>query len=51
LQAGDNAPYEFAKPVIREILINQRKLDFLKKTEEDLYQRAIDKGEIQFYNE
>jgi len=51
LLSGDNAPYEYAKPTIQEILINQRKIEFLKKTEEDLYQRAIDKGEIQFYNE
>jgi len=51
LQQGDNIPYEYAKPTIREILVNQRKLDFLKKTEDDLYQRAIDKGDVQFYNE
>ena len=51
LLPGDNAPYEYAKSTIREILINQRKIEFLKKTEEDLYQRAIDKGDIQFYNE
>jgi len=51
LLAGDNTPYEYAKPAIREILVNQRKIDFLQKTEEDLYQRAIDKGEVQFYNE
>ena len=51
LQQGDNTPYEYAKPAIREILINQRKLDFLKKTEDDVYQRAIDKGEVQFYND
>jgi len=51
LQQGDNTPYEYAKPAIREILINQRKLDFLKKTEDDLYQRAVDRGEVQFYND
>jgi len=51
LQQGDNTPYEYAKPAIREILINQRKLDFLKKTEEDVYQRAVDRGEVQFYND
>ena len=51
LLPGDNAPYEHAKSTIKEILINQRKIDFLKKTEEDLYQRALDKGEIQFFNE
>jgi len=51
LLAGDNAPYEYAKTTIQEILINQRKIDFLKKTEDDLYQRALDKSEIQFYSE
>lgn len=51
LLPGDNAPFEYAKTTIQEILVNQRKIDFLKKTENDLYQRALDKGEIQFYNE
>ena len=51
LLPGDNAPYEYVKSTIKEILINQRKIDFLKKTEEALYKRAIDKGEIRFYNE
>jgi len=51
LQQGDNTPYEYAKPAIREILINQRKLDFLKKTEDDVYKRAVDRGEVQFYND
>ena len=51
LLPGDNAPYEYAKTTIQEILINQQRIDFLKKTEEDLYQRALTKGEIQFYDE
>ena len=51
LLPGDNAPYEYAKTTIQEILINQRKIEFLKKTEEDLYQRALTKGEIHFYKE
>jgi len=51
LLAGDNTPYEFAKPTIREILVNQRKIEFLRKTEDNLYQRAIDKGEVQFFKE
>ena len=50
LSPGDNAPYEYAKNIVQGILINQRKIDFLKKTENDLFQRALDKGEIQFYN-
>jgi hypothetical protein len=51
LQPGDNAPYEYVKATVREILINQRKIDFLRKTEDDLYQRALNRGEIIFYNE
>ena len=50
LLLGDNAPFEYAQNIVQEILINQRKIDFLKKTEDDLYRRALDKGEIQFYN-
>ena len=49
LLQGENIPYEYAKPTIQEILINQRKIDFLKKMEEDLYKRALDRGEIHFY--
>jgi len=51
LQPGANAPYEYVKNTVKEILINQRRIDFLKKTEEELYKRALDKGDIQFYNE
>jgi hypothetical protein len=48
---GDNAPFEYAKPTIKEILINQQKIDFLNKVEEDLYRKALDNGQITFYNE
>lgn len=51
LLPGENAPFEYAKTTIREIIINQRKIDFLKRAENDLYRRALDRGEIQFYNE
>jgi hypothetical protein len=51
LLQGDNAPYEYVSVTIREIIINQRRIEFLKKAEEELYKRALDKGEIQFYNE
>jgi hypothetical protein len=50
LLAGDDAPFEFAKANIQEVLINQRKIEFLKRTEEDIYQRAFKKGEIVFYD-
>jgi len=50
LLPGDNAPFEYAKSIVQGILINQRKIDFLRKTKDDLYKRALDKGEIQFFN-
>ena len=51
LQPGDNAPFEYVKTTIHEILINQLRTDFLKKTEEELFKRALAKGEIQFFYE
>jgi hypothetical protein len=51
LLPGNNAPFEYAKPIVQEMLINQRRLEFLKRTEKDLYDRAIKKGEIKFYEE
>jgi hypothetical protein len=51
LPPGDNAPFEYAKPTVREMLINRQKLEFLKKTQEDLYKRAVKKGEIEFFKE
>ncbi|GHT02982.1 hypothetical protein FACS189423_02830 [Bacteroidia bacterium] len=51
LLPGDNAPFEYAEPIVKEILINQKKIDFLRKTEEDLYNKALKNGQIKFYNE
>ncbi|MDR0865820.1 MAG: peptidyl-prolyl cis-trans isomerase [Candidatus Symbiothrix sp.] len=51
LLAGDNAPFEYAKSTIREILINQKKIEFLRETEEDLYNKALNSGKIKFFNE
>ena len=51
LLQGDLAPFEYAKPVIREVLVNQRKMSFLKAVEDDLYRKAVDKGQVKFYTE
>ena len=48
LLAGNVAPYEYADNQIQEMMINKRKMDFLKKFEEELYQDAIRKGEVIF---
>jgi hypothetical protein len=50
LSPGDNAPFEYAKSIIKEILVNQKKIEFLRKIEEDLYNKALSSGQITFYN-
>ena len=50
LLAGNIAPYEYAGAQIQEMMINKRKMDFLKTFEEELYQDAIRKGEVIFFS-
>jgi hypothetical protein len=49
LLSGNIAPYEYANAQIQELTINNRKMDFLKTFEEELYQDAIRKGEVIFF--
>ncbi|MDR1369111.1 MAG: peptidyl-prolyl cis-trans isomerase [Dysgonamonadaceae bacterium] len=51
LLQGDQSPFEYAKPVIKEVLVNQKKMSFLKSVEDDLYNKALGKGQIKFYTE
>jgi hypothetical protein len=51
LLPGDTAPFEYVSPTIKEQIINQQRIDFLKKTEQDIYLRAIKSGQVKFYNE
>ena len=43
---GEEEPYEYTKNNIKEILINQKRMDFLRNFEEELYQMAVRKGKI-----
>ena len=51
LSPGDFAPFEYVLPTIQEMLVNQQRIDFLEQTENDIYQRALNKGDIKFYKE
>jgi hypothetical protein len=51
LPIGSLAPYEYAEPQVIEMLINQRKMEFLRNFEEELYQDAIKKGDVVFSEE
>ncbi|MDR1937412.1 MAG: peptidyl-prolyl cis-trans isomerase [Tannerellaceae bacterium] len=48
LPVGSIAPYEYAEPQVIEMLINQRKMEFLRNFEEELYQNAIRSGDVVF---
>ena len=48
---GDNAPFQYAETTVKELLINRKRIDFLRKIEDDLYNKALVNGQIKYYNE
>ena len=42
-------PLDFAREEIKEILINLKRVEFINKVKEDLYQRASDRNKIIYY--
>ena len=51
MPAGSVAPYDYASAQIVEMLTNRRKVEFLKKFEEELYNDAVRSGDVKFYTE
>lgn len=49
--SGSVAPYDYAGPLIIELLINRRKMEFLKNFEIELYNDAIKSGDVVFFTE
>lgn len=49
LGKGQQRPLDFAKEEIKEILINLKRVEFINKVKEELYQRASDKDKINYY--
>jgi hypothetical protein len=49
LLPGNIAPYEYVDVQIQEMMINQRKMDFLNNFEDELYREAVRKGEVLLY--
>ena len=46
---GEPAPLEYVKQEIRDILLNKRKMDFLKQLEESIYNEAVVQNEVEVY--
>lgn len=51
LPAGGEAPYEYVETQIGELLTNQKKQEFLRSFEDELYKDAIRRGDVQLYSE
>lgn len=49
LPSGSVAPYDYAVSQIKELLVNQRKVEFLRNFEDELYNDAIRRGDVKFY--
>lgn len=48
--AGSPTPIELVEDNIRSILLNKRKIDFLNKTENDLYSNAVSRDQVEYFN-
>jgi len=46
LKRGDIAPLEFIKPTVREVLINKRKLTYLRKIQKEILDDAISRDKL-----
>jgi len=50
LLRNDIAPLEYVEPTIKQIVINKRKLELIKKLEKDITRDAIENKEFEIYN-
>ncbi len=51
LVRNDIAPLEYVFPTIKQIVINERKLEFIKGLEKDITKDALQNNEFEIYNE
>ena len=49
LPAGQVKPLDLAEPEIKELLVNSRKAEFLQNMKQNLYNEALQNGEIKYF--
>ncbi|PTN06345.1 hypothetical protein [Mangrovibacterium marinum] len=49
-QKNENAPVEYVENEIRNILLNERKIQFLKNIDEDVYKEGLASNKFKIYN-
>lgn len=50
LHRNDNAPMEYVMPTIKQIVLNKRKLEFIKQLEKDITKDAIKNKQFEIYD-
>ncbi|WP_108866934.1 peptidyl-prolyl cis-trans isomerase [Aquimarina aquimarini] len=50
LRRGEVAPLEYIKPTIRQIILNKRKLELIKKIEKDITRDAVENKQFEVYD-
>jgi len=50
LERNEIAPLEYVMPTIKQIVINKRKLEFIKQLEKDITKDAIKNGKFELFN-
>ncbi|MEB3346993.1 peptidyl-prolyl cis-trans isomerase [Aquimarina gracilis] len=50
LKRKEQAPLEYIKPTIRQIILNKRKLELVKKIEKDITKDAVENKQFEVYN-
>ncbi|MEL6916936.1 MAG: hypothetical protein AAFO99_04310 [Bacteroidota bacterium] len=51
LEVNDIAPLSFIEPTIKQVLLNRRKLDYIRKLETEIIDEAIKKNEFEVYGQ
>ena len=49
-ERNETAPLEYVMPTIKQIVINKRKIDFIKQLEKDITKDAIKNGQFELYD-
>ncbi|KAB5485271.1 MAG: peptidyl-prolyl cis-trans isomerase [Flavobacteriia bacterium] len=50
LEVNDTAPFEYVEPDIRQLILNRRRLNYVKKLETEIIDEAIKKKEFEVYD-
>lgn len=48
---GEDKPYDMAKPEIIDLLANTRRVEFMRKVKDDLYNKSMEMGRIKYYDD